>query len=80
MWGSPPRGDSGHPVSGPEPEPCQAGDQSGPGCGAASASPACGPAAVVVSEWTTVSGTLPAASQPLASPVGTQTSFGRKWR
>lgn len=78
MWGSHLRGDSGHPVSGSELG--QFGGRCGPGCGADAASPACGPAAAVVSEWPTAPGTLPEASQPLETPKGNESSFGRQLR
>ena len=73
--GFPPIGDSGNPVS--SPELGQVGDRCGPGRGAVAASPACGPAAAVVSEWPTAPGTLPAVSQSLSTPKGTRSSFGR---
>ena len=76
--GFPPRGDSGHPVS--DPELGRAGGPCGPGGGAGTVSPAGGPAAAAVSEWPRAPDTLPAASQPLATPGGTRSSFGRQLR
>lgn len=73
-----PRGDSVHPVLGPELG--QAEGKCGPGCGAVCASLACEPAAAVVFEWPTAPGTLPAASQPPATAKGTQPSSGRELR